>query len=116
MLILDNAGQVNDDDRLWALEHFAKQERDNDRYGPCEDDPEVTAPYIDGMPDGVLPDEFLSRPLKFGEDYEWERRQAAQKMADEALLNALYASDVDDLFRRAAKLSEADKEFISSVW
>ncbi len=109
MLITNDVGQANAEDELWALGYYGKLAREDERCGPCEDDPEVTAPYIDGMPDGVHCDEFLSRPLKFEGHRDWERAMRQQREHDEGVLASLYASDMDALLRRARREAQAKR-------
>lgn len=101
--ILDNYGQPCDEAYHDVLSHYQGRARLDERSGPCDDDCENTAPFIDGMPDGTHPDEFLSRPLNFEGHQDWEYRQRRQREHDEGVLQSLYASDMDALLKRSRR-------------
>lgn len=105
--ILDSDGQPCDDAYHDVLSHYQGIARADERSGPCDDDCENTAPFIDGMPDED--DEFLSKPLSFRGEYEWEQQLAAQRRHDEGVLQSLYASDIEALFRRERRAMQAKR-------
>lgn len=81
MNIVDYDG---DQDAYFLMRLSDQANRNEERFGACEDDCEVTAPYI-----GILPDESEHEggsPLRFHPDYEFEGQQAIDQQIQEALL------------------------------
>ena len=107
MQILGSEGVHDDDAYLDVLSHYQGRARLDERSGPCDDDCESTAPFIDGHDDED--DDFLNKPLSFRSEYEWEQQQAAQRRHDEGVLQSLYASDIDALFRRERRAMQAKR-------
>lgn len=54
---------------MFSFDDCERIERLNRRYGPCEDDYEVTAPYVDMCPDDSPYDKEDLSPLNFGKTY-----------------------------------------------
>ncbi len=106
-LILNDCGQIDDEGTSMAVEFFRALGIKEELQGPCDDDCEATAPYIDGYDDEK--DYFLGKPLNFRNDNEWAQMVAAQKEHDEGVLASLYASDMDALLRRARQEAQAKR-------
>jgi hypothetical protein len=107
MQILGSEGEPCDDAYHEVLNHYQGVARADERSGPCDDDCESTAPFIDGLDSER--DDFPGKPLTFKGDYEWEARQAAQRRHDQGVLDSLYASDMDALFRRGRRNMQAKR-------
>lgn len=100
--ILDSYGQPCDEAYRGVMSHYQGLARADERSGPCDDDCETTAPFIDGMPDGTHPDEFLSRPLNLDSD-NYAAREYRQHLKDQELLERLYESDMDTMMHQRRK-------------
>ena len=107
MLILDSDGFNDDDAYQDVLNIYQGVARAEARSGPCDDDCEITAPFIDGMPEEDI--KFLNKPLEFNVDYEWEHQQAAQRRHDEGVLQSLLASDFDKMMKQCRRLNESER-------
>jgi hypothetical protein len=105
--ILGSEGEPCDDAYYEVLNHYQGVARADERSGPCDDDCESTAPFIDGLDHES--DDFPSKPLSFKGDYEWETQQAAQRWHDQGVLDSLYASDMDALFRQERRNMQAKR-------
>lgn len=66
-----------------------------DRQGPCSDDREVTAPFLDGDPIMEEDDAFFSRPLKFGHPV------GRTPIDEQGFLDSVTCSLLDARIRRA---------------
>lgn len=71
-----------------SLDEYMSREQ---RQGPCPDDCEVTAPFIDGDPIREANDVFLSRPLKFDSDFvdsmPWANDRGFQESVNDSIVD-----------------------------